>query len=235
MRYDSIFMEGYNVPPVLSKEESYILIDKAQSGDKSARDKIIEHNLRLVMMVVKSFKNTPYEFNDLLSYGIIGLINAVDNYDKSKDIEFTTYFVKCIKNSILYYLKIESKKIKTISLDECVSSENKEKDGDDTSLKEFISDKRVNIADSYETKETNAILHHLVSELPAKESEYLTLYFGLDNNEPKCLQEIADIYNLSKQCIYIVVHRALTRLRNRLLVEYNEEGHPLSISRTIKF
>ena len=76
MRYDSIFMEGYNVPPVLSKEESYILIDKAQSGDKSARDKIIEHNLRLVMMVVKSFKNTPYEFNDLLSYGIIGLINA---------------------------------------------------------------------------------------------------------------------------------------------------------------
>ncbi len=235
MHYDSIFMEGYNAPPVLSKEESYILIDKAQSGDKSARDKIIEHNLRLVMMVVKRFKNTPYEFNDLLSYGIIGLINAIDNYDKSKDIEFTTYFVKCITNSILYYLKIESKKIKTISLDECVSSENKEKDGDDTSLKEFISDKRVNIADSYETKETNAILHHLVSELPAKESEYLTLYFGLDNNEPKSLQEIADIYNLSKQYIYIVVHRALTRLRNRLLVEYNEEGHPLSISRTIKF
>ena len=104
MHYDSIFMEGYNAPPVLSKEESYILIDKAQSGDKSARDKIIEHNLRLVMMVVKRFKNTPYEFNDLLSYGIIGLINAIDNYDKSKDIEFTTYFVKCITNSILYYL-----------------------------------------------------------------------------------------------------------------------------------
>lgn len=235
MRYDSIFMEGYSTPPVLSREESYTLIDKAQSGDKSARDKIIEHNLRLVMMVVKKFKNAPYDFNDLMSYGIIGLINAVDNFDKSKGIEFTTYFVKCIKNSILYYLKIENKKIKTVSLDECVSSENKEKDGDDTSLKEFISDKRVNIADSYETKETKAILHHLVSELPAKESKYLTLYFGLDDNEPKALQEIADIYNLSKQCINIVVHRALKHLRSKLLVEYKEEGHPLSISRTIKF
>ena len=63
MRYDSIFMEGYSTPSVLSREESYVLIDKAQSGDKSARDKIIEHNLRLVMMVVKEFKNTPYDFN----------------------------------------------------------------------------------------------------------------------------------------------------------------------------
>ena len=234
MHYDSIFTEGYNTPPVLSKEESYILIDKAQSGDKSARDKIIEHNLRLVMMVVKQFKNTTYDFNDLLSYGTIGLINAVDNYDKTKRYEFTTFFVKCIKNSIIDYIKLENRKIKTVSLDKYVSSKNKEKNEDDTTFENFIYDKRVNIADSYEAKETKAVLHRLVSELTDKESNYLTLYFGLDDNEPKSLQEIANIYNLSRQCVNMVIHRALKHLRIKLLIEYKEEDHSLNNSKTIK-
>lgn len=222
MHYDNIFMEDYKTPPVLSREESYALIDKSLSGDKSARDKIIEHNLRLVMMVVKNFQNTSYDFNDLLSYGIIGLINAVDNYDKSKGIEFTTYFVKCIKNSIIYYIKKENKKIKTVSLDDYVPSENNEKKENDTSLKEFISDSRANIAENYETKETATILLRLVNELPNKEAEYLKLYFGFNNNDPLCSQEIADIYHISRQYVNFVIHRALNHLRNKLLTEYKD-------------
>lgn len=227
---DNIFMEDYQIPTALPSKEVYILIEKAQAGDKEARDKVIEHNLRLVAMVVREFDDTPYEFNDLFSYGIIGLIKGVDNYDSTKGYKFTSFFVKCIRNSICTFLIHENKSIKAISINTSLDKE--KNDYKETTIADLVEDENANISKLYEEKETSIILSHLVNELPEKEARCIKLYFGIGTNISLTQEQIASKYNVTRQCINKIIIKGLKELREKAIIEFPDEV-PTSINKKL--
>lgn len=110
MKYKNPFIKSDLSQP-FSEEELNIYFRNMKNGDLNARNAIIEHNIKLVInIVIKNFYNTPYEINELVSVGLIGLIKSVDTFDINKNVKFITYSVTCIKNEILEFLR-KNKKI----------------------------------------------------------------------------------------------------------------------------
>ena len=109
---------GEALPAPLEADEETEVIAKMMDGDIDARNKLIEHNLRLVVYIAKRFENTNLDIEDLISVGTIGLIKAINSYDNSKKIKLATYSARCIENEILMYLRKNNKVKNNISLDE---------------------------------------------------------------------------------------------------------------------
>ena len=109
---------GDALPAPLEADEEALVIEKMMQGDMDARNKLIEHNLRLVVYIAKRFENTNIDIEDLISVGTIGLIKAINSYDNSKKIKLATYGARCIENEILMYLRKNNKIKNNISLDE---------------------------------------------------------------------------------------------------------------------
>ena len=109
------------MPPPLSKEEEYELALRSSEGDKVARDKLIEHNLRLVVFLAKKYENTGYDIEDLVSIGSIGLIKGINTYKADKNIKLATYVSRCISNEILMFLRKNKKKKVEVSLEETLN------------------------------------------------------------------------------------------------------------------
>ena len=106
MNTDELFIDSHKLPQSLPKEEVYKLIKEANKGAKEARDKLVTHNIRLVLYeVTNKFQNVDYDKKDLVSIGNIGLLKAINTYDLSKGFEFATYAIKCINNEIVTFLK----------------------------------------------------------------------------------------------------------------------------------
>ena len=122
MNTEELFLDANDLPKPLSKDELSELFDKIKLGDEEAKNKVIEHNIRLVLYeVTKKFRTVNYDKKDLISIGNVGLIKAVLTFDKSRNMEFATYAVKCIDNEILQFLR-KLKKLQNIdSLDRTIS------------------------------------------------------------------------------------------------------------------
>ena len=122
-RADSCLFVGSTdiLPPPLSKEEEYELALRSSEGDKVARDKLIEHNLRLVVFLAKKYENTGYDIEDLVSIGSIGLIKGINTYKADKNIKLATYVSRCISNEILMFLRKNKKKKVEVSLEETLN------------------------------------------------------------------------------------------------------------------
>jgi RNA polymerase sporulation-specific sigma factor len=122
-RADSCLFVGSTdiLPPPLSKEEEYELALRSSEGDKVARDKLIEHNLRLVVFLAKKYENTGYDIEDLVSIGSIGLIKGINTYKVDKNIKLATYVSRCISNEILMFLRKNKKKKVEVSLEETLN------------------------------------------------------------------------------------------------------------------
>ena len=121
--FNSLFFVGAAdiLPPPLSKAEEEYYLTMATDGDLFARDKLIEHNLRLVVFLAKKYENTRVDLEDLVSIGTIGLIKGIKTFSKDKNIKLATYASRCIDNEILMYLR-KNKRVKTeISFDESLS------------------------------------------------------------------------------------------------------------------
>ena len=122
-KYNELFFVGSTdiLPEPLSKEEEEKYVDMFQNGDLKARDKLIEHNLRLVVYLSKKYENTKVELEDLVSIGTIGLIKGINTYKNDKNIKLATYASRCIDNEILMYLRKNKKRKADVSLDESLS------------------------------------------------------------------------------------------------------------------
>ena len=142
-------------PEPLSGEEEEKTIEEMLNGSKEARNKLIEHNLRLVAHIVKKFDNSSYDTDDLISIGTIGLIKGVDSYNKSKATRITTYAARCIENEILMHFRSNKKNGNTVSLNDAIGYD---KDGNEISLMEIIKDETVDIADTLHLKENVELL-----------------------------------------------------------------------------
>lgn len=192
MNINEPFLDAHNLPQPLSKEEMYRLVNEFNEGSMEARDKLITHNIRLVIYeVANKFKSVDYDKKDLVSIGNIGLLKAINTYDLKKGIEFATYATKCIDNEILMFLRKLKKDKNVDSLDRVIFQD---KDGSELKLGDMVSDDN-------EQLETYRILREIVKQLPERDKEIIMLYFGFYNGKKYTQKEIANKFNISQSYI----------------------------------
>lgn len=208
MIQDNLFINN-EAPATITKEQTYEYFKQFYNGNMKAREKIIEHNIRLVLFEVgRKFTKYKCDYKDLVSVGIIGLIKSVDTFDISKSYEFATYATRCIDNEILMYLRKDKKHNGVYSLDEVAIKFN---DGGDVNLKEMIADD-CDLAISLENKETNNLLKIVIEQLPELEKEAIKLHFGFVDDTIYNQSEIAEKLNYSQSYISRVIKKGLLKI-----------------------
>ena len=207
-------------PEPLSGEEEEKTIEEMLNGSKEARNKLIEHNLRLVAHIVKKFDNSSYDTDDLISIGTIGLIKGVDSYNKSKATRITTYAARCIENEILMHFRSNKKNGNTVSLNDAIGYD---KDGNEISLMEIIKDETVDIADTLHLKENVELLKKYLKILTPREKEILIKRYGLLNEDEQTQKEIAKSLHISRSYVSRIEKRALTKVLREFIK--NNKGY----------
>lgn len=224
MNTDELFIDIHKLPKPLSKEEVYDLIDKMRQGNASARKKLAEHNIRLVLYEVKGkFKSVEYDKKDLVSIGNVGLMKAINTFDISKKVEFATYATRCIDNEILMFLKKIKKNKNVDSLDRTI---NHDKDGNELKVEDILSDD-TDIAEEYSDNETYQIVRKIVNELPERDRDIVIMHFGFFDNKRYTQQEIAAKFKISQSYVSRLIYKIVKRLGSKLeaqeLIELREK------------
>ncbi len=207
------------LPPPLSKEEEQAIIDQLQQGDTSSRDKLVEHNLRLVVYIAKKFESSGVNIEDLISIGTIGLIKAVNTFKADKNIKLATYASRCIENEILMYLRKINQQRLDISLDEPL---NVDWDGNELLLSDVLGSDGLEINDNVEQEDEKRILHVCMQDLTDRERLIMNMRFGLDGKREHTQKEVADILGISQSYISRLEKRIILKLKRdieRLTVE----------------
>lgn len=213
MYNEGMFIVQNGLPKLLSKQEVYDLFDKIKLGDDCARDKLVEHNIRLVLHEVNGrFKSVDYDKSDLVSMGIVGLMQAIDTFDVSKGIEFSTYATRCIDNEILKFLRKLKKEQVVDSLDRVFSFDN---NGNELKIEDIVCDE-ADITSEYIDKETYMILRQMIDILPEREKKIVMLRFGFYNDRVYSLVEIADMMSISRPHVSMIISRSVKRLGQEL-------------------
>lgn len=208
------FLLGYiqtsSFPHPLSSKQEQKMLTLLKEGDLEARNKLIEHNLRLVVHIVKKFDIRNESFEDLISIGTIGLIKAIDTFDSTRGNRLTTYAARCIENEILMTLRNHRKSLATCSLDDPIGFD---KDGESILLIDVIKDENLpNIIEKMELEERKKKLHHFFNQLTPKEQRILAQRYGLQNHEEKTQKEIAQEENISRSYVSRIEKRAFIKL-----------------------
>ncbi len=199
------------LPEPLSKEmEEYYLIRSAD-GDLTARDKLIEHNLRLVVFLAKKYENTKVDLEDLVSIGTIGLIKGIKTYSLGKNIKLATYASRCIDNEILMYLR-KNKKIKTeISFDESLSFD---MDGNELHLEDILGTDPDIVTKGLEEDLNKRIVIDEINKLNVRDREIIVMRYGLVTGEEKTQKEVAEILGISQSYISRIEKKVIKRIKN---------------------
>ena len=193
----------------LSKEDEQKYIDLMLQGDKNARAKLIEHNLRLVAHIVKKFESKKVSSDDLISIGTIGLIKAIDSYNKDKPTKITTYAARCIENEILMYFRSNKKHLNDVSLNDSIGYD---KDGNEINLIDVLKDNSPDMNDTLHTKDNIELLNKYLEILNKREKDIIIKRYGLNNTREYTQKEIADILGISRSYVSRIEKRALTKI-----------------------
>ncbi len=199
-------------PPPLSKEEEEDLLEKSRAGDTAARDKLIEHNLRLVAHIVKKYYRGNADQDDMISIGTIGLIKAVSTYQKGKGTHLATYASRCIENEILMFFRNQKKTAQDVFFSDPIDTD---KDGNALTLVDVIAD----TGDISEEIDTKMKLERLRVVLPVcledRERVIIELRYGLNGNEELTQREIAKQMGISRSYVSRIEKSALEKLRKQ--------------------
>ena len=199
-------------PKPLSPKEESDLILKMEQGEKSARDKLIEHNLRLVAHVVKKFSTDKTDQDDLISVGTIGLIKGVSTYKSKKGIKLATYVARCIENEILMHFRALKKTAQDISINEPIDTD---KDGNDLSLLDVIADD-CNLLEEIDLKiKTEHLKKYMDEVLDTREKIIIGLRFGLIGGKENTQREVAKKLKISRSYVSRLEKKALIKLYNK--------------------
>ena len=202
------------LPPPLSREEEGVLLKRLSQGDAGARDRLIEHNLRLVAYIARRFENTGINIEDLISIGTIGLIKAVGTYQGEKGIKLATYASRCIENEILMYLRKTSGQKTELSFDEPL---NTDWDGNELLLSDILGTEPDLVMRPIEADVDRELLRTAMRQLEEREREIITLRFGLDGREERTQKEVADRLGISQSYISRLEKRIIQRLKKEIL------------------
>ncbi len=201
------------LPPPLSKEEEYNLALKSSLGDKYARDKLIEHNLRLVVFLAKKYENTGYDIEDLVSIGSIGLIKGINTYKADKNIKLATYVSRCISNEILMFLRKNKKKKVEVSLEETL---NYDAEGNTLALEDVLGTEEDIVAESVSKKQETKFLINELNTLSDREKLIMTLRYGLNNTEEYTQKEVANMLGISQSYISRIEKKVIKRIKETI-------------------
>lgn len=215
------------LPEKISKKELYELLAEVRNGNALAREKAIVHNMRLVLYRVSTrIKYTSIEASDLIDVGFLDLIKAIDTYDISSGVEFTTYAVKCIDNAILKYLNANNKYLSDISIYDAVYYN---KVGGETDLVDIIEDS-TNIEEEYEKKEMIQIIRNLINQFSERDRKIIMMSFGFYDDVIYSQKDIAFALQIPQSTF----SRLKRKLIENLGIRLEEEGLINLPKRTLK-
>lgn len=202
------------LPPPLTREEEQEALRLLGEGDETARQTLIEHNLRLVVYIARRFESTGINLEDLISIGTIGLIKAVNTFDVTKNIKLATYASRCIENEILMFLRKAANRRTEISISEPLSSDY---DGNELLLSDILGTDEDSVMQPIEDDIDRMLLHEALSKLGERERTIISLRFGLDGGEEKTQKEVADMLGISQSYISRLEKRIILRLRKDIM------------------
>lgn len=205
-------------PKPLSEKQEREYLEKFANGDMEARNKLVEHNLRLVAHIIKKYYGTQSEQDDLVSIGTIGLIKAINTFDPNKNIRLSSYASRCIENEILMHFRNAKKAAQDISLNEAIDTD---KDGNPLTLLDIMSVDD-NILDNLDTKLNSKKLGQFISEeLEPREKRIILMRYGLGGKEPMTQKKVAKVLNISRSYVSRIETKALKKLRRRFETSSN--------------
>ena len=217
-----IFTAAYSnniFPDPLSKEEEEECVRLANLGDKEARDKLIEHNLRLVAHIVKKYDHKKEEVDDLISIGTIGLIKGVDSFSNKHGTRITTYCARCIENEILMYFRGDKKNNKNISLNEQVGFD---KDGNEITFMDILKTPKPDYALDIHKKNNMELIKKYFNVLNEREKEIIIKRYGLNDTDELTQKEIAKLFGISRSYVSRIEKRALTKMLREFIKNKND-------------
>lgn len=196
-------------PDPLSREEEAHLLDEMHNGNEQARDKLIEHNLRLVAHIVKKYDNKTEDIDDLISIGTIGLIKGIDSFNNKHSAKLTTYIAKCIENEILMYYRSNKRNNRNISLNEAIGYD---KEGDEITLLDILKTPKPDFAIDIHNQNNIKLIDKYFNVLTPREKEIITKRYGLNDEEKMTQKEIAKVFKISRSYVSRIEKRALTKM-----------------------
>ena len=202
----------------LSSDEENKCIEGLLKGDKESRNKLIEHNLRLVAHIVKKYETKDISADDLISIGTIGLIKGIDSYSINKGVKLTTYAAKCAENEILMYFRSNKKYNNNISLEDIIGHD---KDGGDITLMDVLKENSINIENTIKFKDNIRSLSKYLNVLNKRELEIIKMRYGLLNEEEKTQKEISKKLHISRSYVSRIEKRALIKMLREFIRNNN--------------
>ena len=210
------YIGGSDILPahLRGREESEAL-EALEQGDESAKQRLIEHNLRLVVYIARRFENTGVNLEDLISIGTIGLIKAISTYRREKNIKLATYASRCIENEILMHIRKIAGQKAEVSLDEPI---NMDYDGNELLLSDILGTDEDMIMRPLEDDVDLQLLRQALRELPDREREIVQMRFGIGtaDGEEKTQKEVADLLGISQSYISRLEKKIMQRLKKEI-------------------
>lgn len=212
-----LFINGNPVlPPPLSKEEEEKCFLEIAEGSEQAKNKLIVHNLRLVVYIAKKFENSGVQTEDLVSIGTIGLIKAVKTFCPDKNIKLATYASRCIENEVLMYLRKIGNMKTEISIDEPL---NVDWDGNELLLSDILFTEEDSVSYGIENDDEIRILMKCIQKLTDRDKRIVYLRFGIGTGKEYTQKEVADLLGISQSYISRIEKKIIEQLKQEMLKE----------------
>ncbi len=208
-----VTVSGGSFPHPLTRSEEEQLLLRVQDGDQTARNKLVEHNLRLVAHIVKKYYTANEDTDDLISIGTIGLIKGISTYNPTKNVRLATYASRCIENEILMYFRSCRKKAREISLEDPIEQSG---ESDSLTLMDVLSFEddsleRIECSDRYQ------LLYRCFRTcLDSRERSILSLRYGLSGDPPMTQREVASLHGISRSYVSRIEKRAIEKLSSAM-------------------
>lgn len=211
LKYEEVFFVGATdkLPPPLSKEEEFKYLVLAKSGDNYAKDKLIEHNLRLVVFLAKKYETTGYDIEDLVSIGSIGLIKGINTYKIDKNIKLATYASRCISNEILMHIRKNKKSKNDVSLDDTL---NYDAEGNELKLSDVVGTEEDIVDRQFQDKMNREFLANEINNLSKRDKEIMMLRYGLNNTKEYTQKEVANMLGISQSYISRIEKKVINEI-----------------------
>ena len=198
------------LPPPLSKEDELKYLINFQKGDEHAKDKLIEHNLRLVVFIAKKYESTGYDIEDLVSIGSIGLIKGINKFKIDKNIKLATYASRCISNEILMYVRKNKNRKGEISFEDAL---NYDVEGNELHLEDILGTDDNVVPDEIINKFDKLKLKDEISKLDDRDKQIMIMRYGLFNTKEYTQKEVAELLGISQSYISRIEKKVINKLK----------------------
>ena len=196
-------------PEPLNKLEEEKCINEMLNGNIESRNKLIEHNLRLVAHIIKKYDSKEIDNDDLISIGTIGLIKGIDSFKNEKGVKLTTYCSRCIENEVLMYFRSNNKNLKNVSLNETIGFD---KDGNEMTILDVLKAPTIDYVDEINKNDNIKLLKEYINILSPREKEIIIKRYGLNNTKSMTQKVVAKELKISRSYVSRIEKRALTKI-----------------------